>query len=92
MSRFFLLHLFAAVAEMEREIIRERVRAGVRAAKAKGIALELASLPSPTARQSTPSSQPFREILPQSQIGGLASFLIIRQNQPRTAGIQCGKS
>ncbi len=46
MSRFLLLHLFAAFAEMEREIIRERVRAGVRAAKAKGIALELASLPS----------------------------------------------
>ncbi len=35
MSRF-LLHLFAAFAEMEREIIGERVRAGVRAAKAKG--------------------------------------------------------
>jgi putative DNA-invertase from lambdoid prophage Rac len=38
MSRF-LLHLFAAFAEMEREIIRERVRAGVRAAKAQGTAL-----------------------------------------------------
>jgi DNA invertase Pin-like site-specific DNA recombinase len=38
MSRF-LLHLFAALAEMEREIIRERVRAGVRAARAKGIPL-----------------------------------------------------
>src|SRR5258708_1326551 len=38
MSRF-LLHLFAAFAEMEREIIRERVRAGVRAAKARGISL-----------------------------------------------------
>src|SRR5580700_11173354 len=38
MSRF-LLHLFAAFAEMEREIIRERVCAGVRAAKAKGTAL-----------------------------------------------------
>ncbi|MGH9657704.1 MAG: recombinase family protein, partial [Bryobacteraceae bacterium] len=37
MSRF-LLHLFAAFAEMEREIIRERVRAGVRAAKAQGTA------------------------------------------------------
>jgi putative DNA-invertase from lambdoid prophage Rac len=35
----FLLHLFAAFAEMEREIIRERVRAGLRAAKAKGIHL-----------------------------------------------------
>src|SRR5262249_27255574 len=35
MSRF-LLHLLAAFAEMEREIIRERVRAGVRNAKAKG--------------------------------------------------------
>ena len=31
----FLLHLFAAFAEMEREIIRERIRAGVRNAKAK---------------------------------------------------------
>jgi hypothetical protein len=30
-----LLHLFAAFAEMEREIIRDRVRAGVRAAKAR---------------------------------------------------------
>jgi len=38
MSRF-LLHLFAAFAEMEREIIRERVQAGVRNARAKGIAL-----------------------------------------------------
>lgn len=38
MSRF-LLHLFAAFAEMEREIIRERVQAGVRNAKAKGITL-----------------------------------------------------
>lgn len=38
MSRF-LLHLFAAFAEMEREIIRERVRAGVRNAKAKGTRL-----------------------------------------------------
>jgi putative DNA-invertase from lambdoid prophage Rac len=37
MSRF-RLHLFA-FAEMEREIIRERVRAGVRAARAKGIPL-----------------------------------------------------
>ena len=35
MSRF-LMHLLAAFAEMEREIIRERVRAGVRAAKAQG--------------------------------------------------------
>jgi DNA invertase Pin-like site-specific DNA recombinase len=35
----FLLHLFAAFAEMEREIIRERVRAGVRDAKAKGTRL-----------------------------------------------------
>jgi putative DNA-invertase from lambdoid prophage Rac len=35
----FLLHLFAAFAEMEREIIRERVRAGVRNAKAKGTRL-----------------------------------------------------
>ena len=38
MSRF-LLHLFAAFAEMEREIIRERVRAGVNNAKAKGTRL-----------------------------------------------------
>jgi putative DNA-invertase from lambdoid prophage Rac len=38
MSRF-LLHLFAAFAEMERGIIRERVCAGVRAAKARGTAL-----------------------------------------------------
>src|SRR5277367_4622752 len=35
----FLLHMFAAFAEMERGIIRERVCAGVRAAKAKGTAL-----------------------------------------------------
>ena len=35
----FLLHLFAAFAEMERGIIRERVRAGVRAAQAKGTRL-----------------------------------------------------
>lgn len=35
----FLMHLFAAFAEMERGLIRERVRAGVRNAKAKGVAL-----------------------------------------------------
>jgi len=35
----FLLHLFAAFAEIERGIIRERVCAGVRAAKAKGTRL-----------------------------------------------------
>jgi putative DNA-invertase from lambdoid prophage Rac len=35
----FMLHLFAAFAEMEREIIRERVRAGVRNAQAKGTRL-----------------------------------------------------
>jgi DNA invertase Pin-like site-specific DNA recombinase len=35
----FLLHLFAAFAEMERGIIRERVQAGVRAAKARGTRL-----------------------------------------------------
>ena len=35
----FLLQLLAAFAEMEHEIIRERVRAGVRAAKAKGTSL-----------------------------------------------------
>jgi putative DNA-invertase from lambdoid prophage Rac len=34
-----LMHLFAAFAEMERGIIRERVCAGVRAAKARGTAL-----------------------------------------------------
>ena len=38
MSRF-LLHLFAAFAETERAVIRERVQAGVRNAKAKGIPL-----------------------------------------------------
>lgn len=38
MSRF-MLHIFAAFAQMEREVIRERVRAGQRAAKAKGQAL-----------------------------------------------------
>jgi putative DNA-invertase from lambdoid prophage Rac len=32
----FLLHIMAAFAELEREIIRERVTAGVRAAKANG--------------------------------------------------------
>lgn len=35
----FLMHLFAALAEMERGIIRERVCAGVRAAKARGTRL-----------------------------------------------------
>src|SRR5262249_9918136 len=35
----FLLYLFAAFAEMEREIIREGVPPGVRAAKAKGTRL-----------------------------------------------------
>jgi DNA invertase Pin-like site-specific DNA recombinase len=35
----FLMHLFAAFAEMERGIIRERVQPGVRAAKAKGTRL-----------------------------------------------------
>ncbi len=35
----FLLHRFAAFAEIERGIIRERVCAGVRAAKAKGTRL-----------------------------------------------------
>jgi len=35
----FLLHLFAAFAEMEREVIRERVPAGQRAAKAHGTPL-----------------------------------------------------
>jgi DNA invertase Pin-like site-specific DNA recombinase len=32
----FLLHILAAFAELEREMIRERVRAGLRNAKAKG--------------------------------------------------------
>ncbi len=32
----FMLHIFAAVAELEREMIRERVVSGIRAAKAKG--------------------------------------------------------
>ena len=35
----FLLHLVRGIAEMERGIIRERVCAGVRAAKAKGTRL-----------------------------------------------------
>jgi len=35
MSRF-LLHILAAFGELEREMIRERVRAGLRAAKAQG--------------------------------------------------------
>ncbi len=35
MSRF-LLHIFAAFAELEREMIRERVTSGLRAAKASG--------------------------------------------------------
>ena len=35
MSRF-MLHIFGAFAEFERELIRERTIAGVRAAKAKG--------------------------------------------------------
>ncbi len=38
MSRF-LLHIMAAFAELEREMIRERVTAGVRTARAKGKAL-----------------------------------------------------
>ena len=35
MSRF-LLHIFAAFGELEREMIRERVTSGIRAAKANG--------------------------------------------------------
>ena len=35
MSRF-LLHIFAAFAELEREMIRERVTSGIRAAQASG--------------------------------------------------------
>jgi putative DNA-invertase from lambdoid prophage Rac len=35
----FLLHIFAAFAEMEREIIRERTVAGVRAARERGATL-----------------------------------------------------
>ena len=38
MSRF-LLHILAAFAELEREMIRERVRAGIRTAQAQGKAL-----------------------------------------------------
>ncbi len=38
MSRF-LLHIFAAFAELEREMIRERVTSGIRAAKANGTRL-----------------------------------------------------
>jgi putative DNA-invertase from lambdoid prophage Rac len=38
MSRF-MLHILAAFAELEREIIRERVSSGIRNAKAKGKAL-----------------------------------------------------
>ena len=38
MSRF-LLHIFAAFAELEREMIRERVTSGIRAAKANGTKL-----------------------------------------------------
>jgi DNA invertase Pin-like site-specific DNA recombinase len=33
---WFVLHMLAAFAEFERELIRERVTAGVRAAKARG--------------------------------------------------------
>jgi putative DNA-invertase from lambdoid prophage Rac len=35
----FILHIFAAVAELEREMIRERVVSGIRTAKANGKAL-----------------------------------------------------
>jgi DNA invertase Pin-like site-specific DNA recombinase len=35
----FLLHIMAAFAELERELIRERVTSGVRAAKARGTRL-----------------------------------------------------
>ena len=35
----FMLHIMAAFAELERELIRERVTAGVRAARAKGTQL-----------------------------------------------------
>ena len=38
MSRF-LLHILAAFAELEREMIRERVVAGIRAARIKGISM-----------------------------------------------------
>jgi DNA invertase Pin-like site-specific DNA recombinase len=34
-----LRNIFASVAEYERELIRERVRAGIRRAKAKGVRL-----------------------------------------------------
>jgi len=36
MSRFLLLHILAAVSEFEREMIRERVVAGIRNARTKG--------------------------------------------------------
>ena len=36
MSRF-LLHILAAFAELERELIRERVTAGIRTARGKGV-------------------------------------------------------
>ena len=36
----FLLHFMAAFADLERELIRERVTAGVHAARAKGTQLE----------------------------------------------------
>ena len=35
----FILHIFAAVAELEREMIRERVVSGIRSAKASGKSL-----------------------------------------------------
>jgi putative DNA-invertase from lambdoid prophage Rac len=38
MSRF-LLHILAAFAELERELIRERVTAGIRSAKGKGVSI-----------------------------------------------------
>ena len=38
MSRF-LLHVLAAFSELERELIRERVTAGIRTAKAKGVSI-----------------------------------------------------
>jgi len=47
----FLLHLFAAFAEMERELIRER--AGVRAAKAKGTRLAAKSASSGATKPNT---------------------------------------
>lgn len=44
----FVLHLFAALAEKERQLISERTKAGLAAAKAKGKKLGLAARTAPT--------------------------------------------